>query len=62
MWPGGGSISYNAGPNEQEILLPANTKMLVQKVRDVSKEGPTADGFGATGQKFVVEVLILPSP
>ncbi|MCE3602753.1 ADP-ribosyltransferase [Massilia sp. P8910] len=61
LWVGIGSegagqaLSVHA--SEDEILLPPNTRILIQKV---SKHGAhDSDGFGSGG--YIVEVLILPS-
>ncbi|MBT7307866.1 MAG: hypothetical protein HN842_06585, partial [Gammaproteobacteria bacterium] len=62
MWVGegskgsGGCISVNC--SEDEMLLPPNTRMLVQKVNNPSKKDK--DGFGGNGMT-VIEVLLLPS-
>lgn len=55
--PGGGAISVNA--SEQEILLPPDTKMLVQKITKTTTGTP--DGFGGHGAQYVIEVVILPN-
>lgn len=56
--PNGGAISKNAGPNEREVILPPNTRMLV--VKTTKGAGADEDGFGKSS-KVVIEVLILPS-
>lgn len=61
LWVGIGSEGPGAAlsvhANEDEILLPPNTRILIQKV---SKHGAhDSDGFGSGG--YIVEVLILPS-
>ena len=53
--PGGGALSSHAG--EREMLLPPNTRMLVQRV--VKQDSKDPDGFNS-GQ-YRVEVLILPT-
>ena len=54
--PGGDAISFNA--NEKEVLLPPNTRMLVQKV--AKSPDKDVDGFG-NGSMTVIEVIILPT-
>lgn len=54
--PGHGAISKN--PGEKEILLPANTRMLITKIHQPGKQ---KDGYGQSGMP-VVDVLVLPTP
>ena len=54
--PGGGAISVNSG--EDELLLPPNTRLLILNVR---QGGGDQDGFGAHGQKHVIEAIVLPT-
>lgn len=53
--PSGGALSPHS--DEKEVLLPPNTRMLVQRV--VQTNGKDPDGFHDS--KYLVEVLILPS-
>ncbi len=53
----GTGISHHAGENE--VILPANTRMHIQRVIPATKSAD-ADGFGGGGLDLV-EVLILPS-
>jgi hypothetical protein len=55
--PGGGALSKNAG--EDEVILPPNTRLLVQSVKK-SPSGGDADGFG-NDTEWIVEVLVLPT-
>jgi ADP-ribose pyrophosphatase YjhB (NUDIX family) len=55
--PTGGSISHFS--NEKEILLPANTRLHVQKV-ETNHGTPDADGFG-NGLSHIVHVIVLPT-
>lgn len=56
--PTGKAISENWGPNEREVILPPNTRMLV--VKTTKGAGADADGFGKSSS-VVIEVIILPS-
>lgn len=55
--PAGGAFSLHA--SEKELLLPPNTRMLVQSVSK-AQSGKDPDGFG-NGSSYVLEVLILPT-
>jgi hypothetical protein len=55
--PAGGSISHFK--SEKEVLLPPNTRLLIQKV-EVAPKGGDADGFG-NGPTHIVHALVLPT-
>lgn len=55
--PDGGAISVNSG--EDEMLLPPNTRLLILSVQKADGKDP--DGFGKSGQKHVIEAIILPT-
>lgn len=57
--PNGGAISKNAGQNEREVILPPDTRFLVQKVEVASKADK--DGFGQGEVQHIVHVLVLPT-
>ena len=57
--PNGGAISQNAGPNERELILPPNTRLLITAVHEPGHSDP--DGFGTDYGQMVVECIILPS-
>jgi ADP-ribose pyrophosphatase YjhB (NUDIX family) len=56
--PGGGALSNHSG--EKELILPPNTRMLVQKVTTSQYGKGDADGFGKSST-HIIEVLILPN-
>jgi hypothetical protein len=55
--PDGDALSKNAG--EDELILPPNTRLLVQSVKRTTTKD--ADGFGGYSSKMIVEVLVLPT-
>lgn len=59
--PGSLSSGYALSKNssEDEVILPPNTRLLVQSFKE-SPKGGDADGFGQ-GPQYIVEVLVLPT-
>lgn len=56
---GTGSKGFSQHPGEHELILPPNTRMLVQRVLR-SNHSTDADGFG-NNSEYIVEVLLLPN-
>lgn len=53
---GTGTGGFSQHPGEHELILPPNTRMLVQRV--LRSNGTDSDGFGT---EYTVEVLLLPN-